>query len=210
METQQQVCLLTLKGMRARTIASHLGMAASTAHVHLKNIRRAMGTRTDREAAEKAVRLGLIETDEEVRPRLTARECAYLHYALEGRSDEWIAARFEVSPNCVLHFRDSVCEKLGIEEPREAPQWVRDHIQERLHRLPLGPLPTRKREDKGLGEETLQVLRLRAQDLSYEDIAREAGISPPTVGHHMRRAKKVLGVSSPAEAVEEAKRRGLI
>lgn len=209
-ETQKQVILLKAQGMHPSTIAQRLGIAISTVYVHLHNIRRAMGARTDREAAQKAIRLGLVEADSTPTLRLSDRECAYLHYALQSHDDEWIARQFGVNISHVASLRTAVCDKLEIPSPAEAPDWVRDEIHRRLNRLPLGPLPNRHRQQSSLGEKTLAVLRLRAEGRSHREIAQELGIALPTIGYHLTRAKKLLGTKTPGAAVQEAKQRALI
>ncbi len=76
--------------------------------------------------------------------------------------------------------------------------------------LPLGPLTYTKRPAQELSEETLRVLRVRAQGKTYLEVAAELGIVKHTVGYHVQRTKRLLQVDTPEEAVEEAKARGLI
>jgi DNA-binding CsgD family transcriptional regulator len=51
---------------------------------------------------------------------------------------------------------------------------------------------------------------MRAGRRSHEDIAEALGISVNTVCYHFRRAKKVVGAATPAEAVERAREQGLV
>jgi hypothetical protein len=76
----------------------------------------------DREAAEKAIRLGLVDAGEPLKPRLTRREMAYVHFILEGRWDDWVAARFDVTTQRVQLLRKGVCEKLDIATPENVPE----------------------------------------------------------------------------------------
>ncbi len=208
-EKQQQVCLLRAQGTHVRTIAKQLDMAVNTVYVHLHNIRQLMGTATDRQAAEKALRMGLIKSKEEIRPRFQDRELAFAHYLLEGKSDQWIEEKFEVSDARVRALRRDVCEKLGTKDLTEVPQWFRDEIQRCLPALPLGPLPNRQQEST-LGTQTRKVLKLRDQGKCYEEISDTLDIAYQTVSYHIQRAKRVLDADSPDHALEIAKEQGLI
>jgi predicted ATPase/DNA-binding CsgD family transcriptional regulator len=61
-----------------------------------------------------------------------------------------------------------------------------------------------------LSARELEVLKLVAEGLSDSQVAQRLYLSPRTVGHHLRRIYRKLGVSSRTAALREAARRGLI
>jgi DNA-binding NarL/FixJ family response regulator len=65
------------------------------------------------------------------------------------------------------------------------------------------------RQDAGLTERELDVLRLLGRGLSNKDIARELEIADSTVRQHMSAIFRALGVSSRVEALVTAVRRGV-
>lgn len=179
-------------------------------YTHLYDIRVQLGVDTDEAAVAKVAGWGLVDLAKEPEVRFTPRESAYVYLRSTGLADDEIAAQWEVSIQNVMHHRNSVTEKAqctSIEQLlTEKPELVPSHP----YGLPLGPLPNRKRLASELSEKTLTVLRLIAEGLSYRQIAAECGIQQCSVDHHVRRAKKVLGVATTAEAIAEARRRGLI
>ena len=62
----------------------------------------------------------------------------------------------------------------------------------------------------GLTERELEILGLLARGFTQSDIARDLVVSPKTVGKHIERILKKLGVHSRAEAVAVAYRDGLV
>lgn len=65
-------------------------------------------------------------------------------------------------------------------------------------------------EEGEFSENAIRILRLQAEGLSYEGIAKQLGISAATVNYHCKQTYKKLGVSGKAAAVTEARRRKLI
>jgi DNA-binding CsgD family transcriptional regulator len=61
-----------------------------------------------------------------------------------------------------------------------------------------------------LSARELEVLKLVAEGLTDSQVAQRLYLSPRTVGHHLRRAYRKLGVSSRTAALREASGRGLI
>jgi DNA-binding NarL/FixJ family response regulator len=61
-----------------------------------------------------------------------------------------------------------------------------------------------------LRDADLQLLRLLAQGLALDAVARHTNCSERTVSRHIRRLSDRIGVSTPIEAVVWAVRRGLI
>jgi DNA-binding NarL/FixJ family response regulator len=68
----------------------------------------------------------------------------------------------------------------------------------------------RKAGEEGLSQEELQMLRLLAQGLSYQEVGSKVYLSERTVRRHMNVIFAKLGVQSRAQAVAEAMRRGLL
>jgi DNA-binding CsgD family transcriptional regulator len=64
--------------------------------------------------------------------------------------------------------------------------------------------------DVTLGDVDLQLLRLLAQGLGLDAVARHMNCSERTVSRHIRRLSDRVGVSAPIQAVVWAVRRGLI
>jgi DNA-binding CsgD family transcriptional regulator len=71
-----------------------------------------------------------------------------------------------------------------------------------------GPVPQDR--PAALTDRELQTLRLVSRGMTEEDIARELGISPKTVGNHKRRIYAKLGVRTQTHAVATALRHGLL
>lgn len=65
-------------------------------------------------------------------------------------------------------------------------------------------------EDEVFPENAIRILRLQAEGLSHEAIAKQLGIVVPTVKYHCKQTYKKLGVSGKAAAVTEARKRKLI
>jgi DNA-binding NarL/FixJ family response regulator len=61
-----------------------------------------------------------------------------------------------------------------------------------------------------LSEREVQVLKCLARGQSYKEVARDMGLSPYTVGDHVKRIYQKLAVGSRGEAVYEAIKGGLI
>ncbi len=76
--------------------------------------------------------------------------------------------------------------------------------------VPRQPRPTTRANPAGLTQRESQVLALLAQGLRNVEIAERHGVSPRTVGHQVSAVLAKLAVSSRAQAVLEARRRGLI
>jgi DNA-binding NarL/FixJ family response regulator len=62
----------------------------------------------------------------------------------------------------------------------------------------------------GLSDREVEVLRLIATGSSYRDVARELGISPKTVRHHIEHVYNKIGVTTRAEAAIFAMEHGLV
>lgn len=65
-------------------------------------------------------------------------------------------------------------------------------------------------EDGAFPENAIRILRLQAEGMSYEGIAKELGIATATVKYHCKQTYRKLGVSGKAAAVTEARKRKLI
>jgi len=209
-DAQTRVLLLKAQGHRGKAIGEALGIGTGGVYTHLHDIRVQLGVGTDQAAVEKATRWGLIDPGKPVAVPLTPRKRAYLYLRKSGLADADVATKWEVGPSSVLTLRGHVLEKaecLTVEQLlADKPECVPQHA----HGLPLGPWEKRRREPSELSDKTIEILRLRSQDVSYQDIADRVGVEFSTVGYHLDRAAKVLGVKTRTDAVEEAKRRGLL
>lgn len=65
-------------------------------------------------------------------------------------------------------------------------------------------------EDEVFSENAIRILRLQAEGMSYEAIAKHLGIASATVKYHCKQTYKKLGVSGKAAAVTEARKRKII
>jgi len=209
-DAQTQVLLLKAQGDRGNGIATALGITTGAVYKHLHDIRVQLGVDTDHAAVEKAARWGLIDLKQPRPIALTSRERAYLYLRKTGLSDAEVVAKWEIGTSNVLTLRGRVLEKAECPTVEQLLADKPELVPQHAYGLPLGPLENRRREPSELSNKAIEILRLRSQDVSYQDIADRVGVKFSTVGHHMTRAKKVLGVATPAEAVEEAKRRGLL
>ena len=79
-----------------------------------------------------------------------------------------------------------------------------------LDRLRAGPSASEEiaRGENGLTPREIDLLELFARGESYKEAARTLGISPLTVGNHVKSIYRKLAVHSRGEAVYEAVRRG--
>jgi len=86
---------------------------------------------------------------------------------------------------------------------------VAAHLLTRVRREAAGGDAAR-RADAGLTERELAILNQLAKGLSLKEVARVEGISPYTVGDHVKAIYRKLSVNSRGEAVFEAMQAGLI
>lgn len=78
-----------------------------------------------------------------------------------------------------------------------------------LERLRAAPAPSRREDpSEPLTTRETELLTLFARGLSYKEAARILGISPLTVGNHVKAIYRKLEVNSRGEAVYEAVRQG--
>lgn len=80
------------------------------------------------------------------------------------------------------------------------------YLLERLRRAPM--IEPVAKEDNGLTPREIELLELFAKGESYKDAARVLGISPLTVGNHVKSIYRKLAVHSRGEAVYEAVKTG--
>jgi LuxR family maltose regulon positive regulatory protein len=71
---------------------------------------------------------------------------------------------------------------------------------------PVAPLPA----PEGLTNRELDILELLAQRLQDKEIAERLVIAPPTVNYHLKRLYRKLGVHGRRQAVDHARRAGLL
>lgn len=82
------------------------------------------------------------------------------------------------------------------------------YLLDRLRREPTVEVEQVAREDAGLTPREVELLELFAKGESYKDAARSLGISPLTVGNHVKSIYRKLAVHSRGEAVYEAMKTG--
>ncbi len=82
------------------------------------------------------------------------------------------------------------------------------YLLDRLRGLPL--VEAAEEEDSGLTPREVELLQLFARGDSYKEAARTLGISPLTVGNHVKSIYRKLAVHSRGEAVFEAAQMGLL
>lgn len=80
------------------------------------------------------------------------------------------------------------------------------YLLDRLRGLPL--VEAAEEEDSGLTPREVELLQLFARGDSYKEAARTLGISPLTVGNHVKSIYRKLAVHSRGEAVYEAIKTG--
>lgn len=209
-EAQQQILQHRARGHRGPAIAVTLGITPGAVYKHLHDIRVRLGVDTDDAAVAKAAQWGLVDLEQALAIHLTPRESAYLYLLSTGSTDEEIAAAWEVSAQGVTHHRNAVTEKAQCASVEQLLSERRELVPQHAYGLPIGPLANRKRQTGELSEKTLTVLRLKAEGFPHKQIAAQCGIRECSVDHHLRRAKKLLQVAATADAIEEARRRGLI
>ena len=61
-----------------------------------------------------------------------------------------------------------------------------------------------------LSENAIRILRLQAEGMSREDVAKELDLNLETVKYHIKQIYKKLGVKDKAAAVIQARKRNLI
>lgn len=209
-EAQLEVLRLKAQHMSGRLIAQALGIETGTVYKHLFDIRQVLAAKTDKAAVEQALRHGLLTGVNCAEPQLTRRQQAYLYLRSQGLSEEEVADRWQVQIQSVYTMRGEILERLGATSIEGVLCEHRGIVPAQAKGLPLGSLENRHRRSSELSTKTLEVLRLRAEGLTHAQTAAALGIEPATVGHHLKRAKALLGVDTPKQALEEAKARGLI
>ncbi len=130
----------------------------------------------------------------------SARELARLGvrgiWLLETRCHEWVRALREL------------LQGLGPLHPALARQWMENlsPLAERVEPTRL-PSPANDRVPR-LSIQELQTLRLCAEGLSYDCVARQLNVSRNTILTYARRGFRKLGACNARQAVSEARRRG--
>ncbi|MEM7777769.1 MAG: response regulator transcription factor, partial [Pseudomonadota bacterium] len=82
------------------------------------------------------------------------------------------------------------------------------YLLDRLRRDPAIEIEQVAQEDAGLTPREVELLQLFAKGESYKEAARALGISPLTVGNHVKSIYRRLAVHSRGEAVYEAIKTG--
>lgn len=82
------------------------------------------------------------------------------------------------------------------------------YLLDRLRREPVVAMDEVTEEDAGLTPREVELLELFAKGQSYKEAARTLGISPLTVGNHVKSIYRKLAVHSRGEAVYEAMKTG--
>nr|WP_298930287.1 response regulator transcription factor [uncultured Erythrobacter sp.] len=82
------------------------------------------------------------------------------------------------------------------------------YLLDRLRHEPTVQVEQVAKEDAGLTPREVELLQLFAKGESYKDAARSLGISPLTVGNHVKSIYRKLAVHSRGEAVYEAMKTG--
>jgi DNA-binding CsgD family transcriptional regulator len=105
-------------------------------------------------------------------------------------------------------------EALGMFETLGARPMV-EYVTKRLRDLgikgiPRGPRSTTKTNPAGLTKRELEVLHLLAESQRDKQIARNLHLSEKTVGHHVSSILAKLDKKSRAEAVNEARKLGIL
>ncbi|MGD9498448.1 MAG: LuxR C-terminal-related transcriptional regulator [Armatimonadota bacterium] len=214
-ERQVQVLRLVLEGYKTPRIARTLGIPSpNTVYVHLLHARQKLGVTTNRAAAEKARYLGLLGDEQAgTPPTLTQRELALLKLIDEGRSLPQIAQQWDITDDCVTTVAESVRAKLDEQDLVQAAQIAREQIEAAMPNLPLEGRVRDRREGGGelaLSDQQYRILRAFGDGLRYQDIAKRLDCHESVVGYHLRKVREMLGVESSKEAVEEARRLGLL
>lgn len=210
-DRQQEILRLVLTGKEAQTIAEILAISVNTVYVHLHNARDALRTSTDKETAQKARYLGLLDEDGEGEPpEMTPRELAYLKHVDEGRTDEEIAALWKTEGSVARNVAMRIRRKLDVEDAAEAVDIVRDQIEVNLHRLPLEGQVFSEGDRDQLDSQSRQFLRDVLDDLTYSEIADKHGCSVGTVDYHLAKAREILETDTSKQAAEKARELGMI
>ena len=119
--------------------------------------------------------------------------------AFEAGADGYLLK--DSSPSVIL---DGIEVTLEGGAPISAPAAV--YLLDRLREQPGGLTETR--EDSGLTKREVELLELFAKGESYKGAARILGISPLTIGNHVKSIYRKLAVHSRGEAVYEAIKTG--
>ena len=104
------------------------------------------------------------------------------------------------------------CAAAAIAEARAVVDACPDPgiLEERLAALERSPRSRPRHSETELTERELTVLRLLSGPLSERDIGRELYLSHNTIHSHARSIYRKLGVSSRAEALQQARTLGLL
>ncbi|GGC60740.1 helix-turn-helix transcriptional regulator [Undibacterium terreum] len=149
------------------------------------------------------------------------QECAapYLDQ-MQGRWES--AARFWKELGCpyeqarALSDGDEAAQKLALEifdSLQAAPManWLRRRMRsEGVRAIPRGPHPSTRSHPAGLTSREIQILGLLADGLQNSQIAQKLSRSPRTIDHHVAGIYAKLEVGSRIEAIQAARKLGLI
>lgn len=105
----------------------------------------------------------------------------------------------------VVHLARDISQRKKTEQVLSKLQGVSKEIMEISQQEAGRPAPVLT-----LSEQELRILRLFAQARSSAEIARELGITPPTLRNHLHSINEKLRTHNRLEAVMHALRRGLI
>ncbi|MBU0607132.1 MAG: recombinase family protein, partial [Armatimonadetes bacterium] len=144
---------------------------------------------------------------------LSLKQLALLELDHRGLDAEQIAKQWQVSPQSVHASGSAIRRRLGVAPLDEAYELHREEIQLYLPWLPLEGRSRAKRpggKASCLTDAQLDVLRLKAQRKSGRLIAEALGLSTGAVYKHLHDIRQALGARTDKEAVEKARRHGLL
>ena len=121
--------------------------------------------------------------------------------AIRGGADGYL-----LKDSSVTQILDGIEATLAGGAPVSAAAAV--YLLDRLRREPALDVDQVAEEDAGLTPREVELLQLFAKGESYKDAARSLGISPLTVGNHVKSIYRKLAVHSRGEAVYEAMKTG--
>ncbi|WP_373283248.1 LuxR C-terminal-related transcriptional regulator, partial [Nocardia vinacea] len=201
---QAQVLALVAEGKTNAEIGAALGIAASTAMIHLVNIRHKLRVSGRAGLAVTAARAGALPEQDsaDIGSPLTDREKEVLALVATGKSNPEIAAALGISVQTVETHLARTTSKLPVSG--------RAGMAVTAARADILPEQAPIDDQAPLTDREKQILVLVEEELTNTEIGAALGISPRTVQTYLSRAHAKLGVAGRAEMAEAARNAGLL
>lgn len=146
---------------------------------------------------------------------LTQRQMVLLHYAGQGNNRKKCAELMGVKVPSVISVEKAIRKNQGGVTWQEAVEMARERVEANLFQLPLGSAGKAEKKKAGtkssfLSPVLMEVFLLFAQGATTKEVAERLHLDPSTVQGRRARILKHYGTSSMLEAVESARKAGVL